>query len=46
MGFMMSIFGYAFEMFWWIELNAEEITTNNTNQDTMHFNYDYVNQSL
>ena len=30
-GVMMSIFGYAFEMFWQIELNAGEITTINTN---------------
>ena len=28
---MMSIFGYAFEMFWPIELNAGEIITINTN---------------
>ena len=30
-GVMMSIFGYAFEMFWRIELNAGEIITINTN---------------
>ena len=28
---MISIFGYSFEMFWWIELNAGEITASNTN---------------
>ena len=32
MGFMISIYGYAIEMFWRIELNAGEITTINTNQ--------------
>ena len=30
-------FGYSFEMFWGIELNAGEITTINTNKDTMQF---------
>ena len=30
-GVMISIFGYSFEMFWRIELNAGEITTININ---------------
>ena len=46
MGFMISIFGYSFEMFWRIELNAGEITTINTNKDTMQFKQDCVNHLL
>ena len=34
---MIIIFGYTFEMFWRIEPNAGEITTINTNLDTMQF---------
>ena len=30
-------FGYSSEMFWRIALNAGEITTINTNKDTMQF---------
>ena len=36
MGFMISMFGYSFEMFWWIELNAGEITTNKTNLTNLY----------
>ena len=43
---MISIFGYSFEMFWQIELNAGEITTINTNYDTMQFKKDSVNHLL
>ena len=39
---MISIFGYSFE----IELNAGEITTMNTNYDTMQFKKDSVNHLL
>ena len=39
-------FGYSFEMFWLIELNAGEIITINTNEDTMQFKKDSVNHSL
>ena len=39
-------YGYSFEMFWRIELNTGKITTINTNQDTMQFNRDSVNNLL
>ena len=39
-------YGYSFEMFWRIELNAGKITTINTNKDTLQFKRDSVNNSL
>ena len=39
-------FGYTFEMFWRIELNTGEVTTINTNLDTMQLKYNSANHSF